>query len=110
MLTQMQRRKLIMEKMNIKKHTYLLMCILAGALMYSCSGDESPTLEGLKQETSLSILLNAPQQGKEKSSGNPDLSAESKIYSLEVLVFKSEGESEEGKLDGYGYVAVRQKM
>jgi hypothetical protein len=109
MLTQMQRRKLIMEKMNIKKHTYLLMCILAGALMYSCSGDESPTLEGLKQETSLSILLNAPQQGKEKSSGNPDLSAESKIYSLEVLVFKSEGESEEGKLDGYGYVARQTK-
>lgn len=92
--------------MNIKKHINLLMCILAGMVMYSCSGEDVtpvPTPGGTEQ-TTLSVLLNAPGQGELKSSGNPDKDAESKVYSLEVLIFKSAGEAEEGKLDGYGYV------
>ncbi|WP_221232931.1 fimbrial protein [Dysgonomonas hofstadii] len=91
--------------MNIKKHINLLVIILAGTLMYSCSDDETiPVVDGSKQQTSLSILLNASQQGREKSAGNQDKDAESKVYSLEVLIFKSAGEREEGTKDGYGYV------
>jgi len=97
-----------MEKMNIKKHINLLMIALAGTLMYSCSGEEAvPVVDTPEQHTSLSVLLNANQQGKEKSSGNQDKDAESKVYSLEVLIFKSDGEREAGQLDGYGYV-IRQ--
>ena len=99
-----------MGKMNIKKHTGLLILILAGALMYSCSGEDIVPVSGggsgTGQQLSLSVLLNASQQGV-KSSGNLDVDSEKKIYSLEVLIFKSEGEYEEGKLDGYGYVIRR---
>jgi hypothetical protein len=95
-----------MEKMNIKKHINLLIYALVGILMFSCSGEESiPASGGTEQEVSLSVLLNTQQNGTEKSSGNQDTDAESKIYSLEVLIFKSGGEPEEGKIDGYGYVA-----
>ncbi|WP_201109972.1 fimbrial protein [Dysgonomonas sp. Marseille-P4677] len=92
--------------MNIKKHINLLIYILVGMLMYSCSGEESiPVVDNTGQQaTTLSILFNAPQEGGLKSSGNPEIDAESKIYSLEVIVFKSQGEAEEGKLDGYGCV------
>lgn len=93
-----------MEKMNIKKHINLLICILAGMLMYSCSGEDTiPVSDGSEKQVTLSVLLNGFQQGT-KSSGDPDTDAESKIYSLEVLIFKSAGEAEEGKLDGYGSV------
>jgi len=99
-----------MEKMNIKKHINLLMIALAGTLMYSCSGEETiPIVETPGQHTSLSVLLNANPQGKEKSTGNQDKNAESKIYSLEVLIFKSTGEREAGQLDGYGYVVRKTK-
>lgn len=94
--------------MNIKKYMKLLISILAGTLMYSCSGEDIiPDSNGEtdpKEQVSLSLLLNASQQGREKSSGNQDKDAESKIYSLEVLIFKSEGELEAGKKDGYGFV------
>lgn len=91
--------------MNIVKLGNLLMYMLAGMLMYSCSGEDIiPAPDGLKQETTLSILLNGSQDGELKSSGNPDIDAESKIYSLEVLIFKSSDEPEAGKLDGYGCI------
>lgn len=94
-----------MEKVNIKKYIDLLVFLLAGVFMYSCSGEETISIpDGTEQQLSLSVLLNAPQDGPEKSSGNKDVNAESKIYSLEVLVFKSSGEPEGGKRDGYGYV------
>lgn len=94
-----------MDKMNIKKYLNLLAFSLAGIIMYSCSEDENISVPyETEQQTTLSVLLNAPQDGLEKSSGNPDIDAEKKIYSLEVLIFRSAGESEEGKLDGYGYV------
>jgi len=100
-----QKMKIKMEKMNIKRHIPLLMYILAGMFMLSCSGEDSvPVSNGMEQQTSLSVLLNARQHSSEKSSGNQDTDAESKVYSLEVLIFKSEGEPEEGKIDGYGYV------
>ena len=91
--------------MNMKKYLNLLAFTLTGIIMYSCSGEENMSVpDGTEQQTTLSVFLNAPQDGLEKSSGNPDPDAESKVYSLEVLVFKSGGEAEEGKLDGYGYV------
>lgn len=91
--------------MNIKKYLNLLAISLTGIIMYSCSGEENISVpDETERQISLSVLLNAPQNGTEKSSGNQDVNAESKIYSLEVLAFKSAGESEEGKLDGYGYV------
>jgi hypothetical protein len=94
-----------MDKMNIKKYLNLLAFSLAGIIMYSCSGDENISVPSeTEQQTTLSVLLNAPQNGTEKSSGNPDIDAEKKIYSLEVLIFRSAGESEEGKLDGYGCI------
>ncbi|MFV0537042.1 MAG: fimbrial protein [Dysgonomonas sp.] len=95
-----------MDKMNIRKYRNLLALALTGIIMYSCSGEENISVpNGAEKQTTLSVLFNASQNGLEKSSGNQDVDAEKKIYSLEVLIFKSEGESEEGKLDGYGYVA-----
>lgn len=98
-----------MKQMNAKKYTgILLLSVLSGILLYSCTGDNPVLLpdekDGSGGRLSLSVLLDAPEPGGEKSSGNPDTDAESKVYSLEVLVFKSGGEAEEGKLDGYGYV------
>ena len=79
----------------------LLISILAGTLMYSCSGEDIiPDSNGEtdpKEQVSLSLLLNASQQGREKSSGNQDKDAESKIYSLEVLIFKSEGDKTDSR-------------
>lgn len=94
-----------MEKMNIQKHVNMLLCMLVWMLMYSCSGEDTISpIDGIEEEATLSVLLNASQEDKTKSAGNPDINAESKIYSLEIIVFKSEGEAGAGKLDGYGYV------
>ncbi len=91
--------------MNMKKYINLLVLALTGIVMYSCSGEENiSATDETGQETTLSVLLDASQDDLVKSSGNPDIDAEKKIYSLEVLIFKSAGEPEEGKLDGYGYI------
>lgn len=93
-----------MDKMNIRKYIGLLLALkIAGLFMYSCSegtGMLSEVSESEKQ-TFLSVLLNAPEQGGLRSSGNPDESAESAVYSLDVFVFKSEGELEAGLCDGF---------
>lgn len=90
-----------METVNIKERISLLLFMLAGILMYSCSSEETvPVSDSHGQQTTLSILLNNSNEGGLKSSGNPELDAEKKIYSLEVLIFKSDG----GERDGYGNV------
>lgn len=89
-----------MGKMNIKIYVNLL--IIAGLFMYSCSnGDDiipgpGPDPDNNEPKTTLSILLDGSDQEGLKTSGNPDLDAEKKIYSLEVLVFKANGDR-----DGY---------
>ena len=81
--------------MNMKKYINLLVLALTGIVMYSCSGEENiSATDETGQETTLSVLLDASQDGSVKSSGNPDIDAEKKIYSLEVLIFKSAGEPE----------------
>ena len=81
-----------MNKMNMKKYINLLVLALTGIVMYSCSGEENiSATDETGQETTLSVLLDASQDGSVKSSGNPDIDAEKKIYSLEVLIFKSAG-------------------
>lgn len=92
-----------MRKVNINKYISLLFAMgMASIFMYSCSDD---TLVDSKEETgeytSLSISLEAPQAEGLRASGKPDIDAEKKIYSLEVLVFKSQGEEGAGTLDGY---------
>lgn len=94
-----------MKKIKVKKYINIpLMLTLALSFIYSCSGDNSliDTDEDTQAKTvSLSMLLNSPTQGELKSAANPDYDAESKIYNLTVLIFKSAGEPEAGSLDGY---------
>lgn len=85
------------------------MPVVAGAIMYSCSGDAlydegaiiPPAGTDPDNHISLSISMNAPGQSGLKSSGNEDGTTDSKIYSLEVLIFRSSGEANAGNLDGY---------
>ena len=70
-----------MNKMNMKKYINLLVLALTGIVMYSCSGEENiSATDETGQETTLSVLLDASQDDLVKSSGNPDIDAEKKIY------------------------------
>ncbi len=99
-----------MKKMNIKEHinmTIILLWIMG--FVCSCSADsvfidEGGNTDGEKK-IFLSMLLNPNEDTKEKSVGNIDDSDfESQIYRLDVLIFKSAGEYEAGKVDGHDSV------
>lgn len=81
----------IMEKMNIKKNITLALILFSG-LIYSCSGDDSINVEpingGDTDDIYLSMALNSNDQQELRAGGNYDNTAESRIYSLEVLIFK----------------------
>ncbi|MFV0419700.1 MAG: fimbrial protein [Dysgonomonas sp.] len=87
--------------MNIAK----ILSILAVGFVCSCSGDD--TLPGTgevidENKIEFSISFNESEFDKEKSSGNIDNSSntEKQIYSLDVFIFRSQGEYEAGKRDG----------
>jgi hypothetical protein len=92
-----------MKNINIRKiRTLLLMSMLSICFLSSCSKDDD--VSGYKEEDKriqLAISLNAHEEGTEipdnRSTGDPSHPDESKIYSLEVLIFKSD----DGTLDGY---------
>jgi hypothetical protein len=99
-----------MKKMNIKEHinmTVMLLWIMG--FVCSCSGDsvfidEGGNTDGEKK-IFLSMLLNSNGKTNEKSVGNiDDPDFESQIYRLDVLIFKSAGEYEAGKVDGHDSV------
>lgn len=99
-----------MKKMNIKEYinmTIILLWIMG--FVCSCSGDSVFIDEGGNTDGEktifLSMLLNPNEDTKEKSVGNIDDSDfESQIYRLDVLIFKSAGEYEAGKVDGHDSV------
>lgn len=99
-----------MKKMNIKEHINMTIIFLwIMGFVCSCSGDsvfidEGGNTDGDKK-IFLSMLLNPNEDTKEKSVGNIDDSDfESQIYRLDVLIFKSTGEYEAGKVDGHDSV------
>lgn len=101
------KKKKIKIQMNIAK----ILLGLAMGFVYSCSGDNLLPGTGTgginESKIELSISLNQPELGKEKSSGNIDNNSntEKQIYSLDVLIFKSQGEYEAGKRDGQKSIA-----
>lgn len=97
-----------MKKMKTKLHfsiTNILLVLVMG-FVCSCSGDSifsGPDTEVIDEnKILLSISLEGLEDGKEKSSGNIDTNSntEKQIYSLDVFIFKSQGEYEGGKYDG----------
>lgn len=96
----------IMRKRNIRKYlNNVLASMLVAVCIYSCSNDNliGDTDKEEKDTKYLAISLNTSdkEDGAEndlRSSGTPVYSEENKIYSLEVLVFKTDGDK---KLDGY---------
>lgn len=95
----------IMRKRNIRKYLNdVLVSMLVAVCICSCSsdnltGDIDDNKEKDLKYLSISLNTTEKEEGAEnnlRSSGTPDYSKENKIYSLEVLVFKSDG-----KLDGY---------
>ncbi|MDU1891378.1 MAG: fimbrial protein [Dysgonomonas sp.] len=105
--------------MNIKKYINVSLIILLAGLIYSCSGDNviigDPDDQngqgiggGTEEEVhTLSICFNQPEQGNQKSASNPDATAESQIYNVDVLIFRSQSETDPGKLDANGYTHVK---
>lgn len=91
-------------RMHIRISNILLILVLG--CMYSCSGDSTFLRTGEEEpdenQISLSVSLNQLGNGV-KSSGNIDTNSdtEKQIYSLDVFIFKSQGEYEGGKLDGH---------
>lgn len=102
-----------MENINIKKYIkFFLICTFVGICMSACSSDDNEaSVKGIDeddQKMQLAISLNSPDLDTKalntRSTGDytkPDYSDDKKIYSLEVLIFKSAGTTEAGKLDGY---------
>ncbi|MFC4673763.1 fimbrial protein [Dysgonomonas termitidis] len=99
-----------MKKKKIKEHINMAV-ILLGIMGFvcSCSGDSVFIDEGGNTDTEkkifLSMALNSDVDMNEKSVGNiDDPGFESQIYRLDVLIFKSAGEYEAGKVDGHDSV------
>lgn len=96
------KKKKIKIQMNIAK----ILSVLVMGFVYSCSGDNAlPGTDEVigENKIELSISFNESEFGKEKSSGNIDNNSntEKQIYSLDVFIFKSQGEYGAGDLDGH---------
>lgn len=87
-------------QMKIDKNIGVLL-IFGWIVLFSSSCSQDNSILDQEEQISLSILLNSQRQGELRLAGDPNVSEESKIYSLVVLVFKSAGEPQAGKLDGY---------
>lgn len=98
--------------MKIKKYINLSLILLLAGLIYSCSGDniingESPLDpdtgggDTKGEQTTLSMFFGQSDDLNTKSASNPDATAESQIYSLDILIFKSGGGADQGKIDTY---------
>lgn len=97
-----------MKKEKTKMHISITnaFLVLVMGCVCSCSGDSTFLKTGEEErnenEVQLSISLNQSENGEMKSIGDIDNNSntEKQIYCLDVFIFKSKDEYEEGKVDG----------